>query len=85
MSDNPTAPATAQPGETIRAKWTMDGAATLADAAQRLEDHATRLRSLHEQGWTLTAPVEDDYGHLRDPDGNAGWLDEDPEAPPNGR
>jgi hypothetical protein len=32
------------PGDTIRAKWLMDGATTLAEAADQLVAEATRLR-----------------------------------------
>jgi hypothetical protein len=66
-----------QPGEAIRAKWTMDGATTLEEAAQRLEAFAARLRAAHQQGWTLRGPVEDDYGFVVSPDGDAGWIDDE--------
>lgn len=59
-------------GDIVRAKWTIDGAATLAEAAAKLEDLAAWLRGLHEQGWTFDEPVNDDYGFLVDPDGNTG-------------
>ena len=55
----------------VRAKWLIDGSVTLADAADRLQGAAGRLRAMHEQGWTFTQPVEDDYGFLRKPDGPA--------------
>jgi hypothetical protein len=51
-------------GETIRAKWLMDGATTLEEAAQRLENEAKRLRGLQAAGWRLLDPVKDDYGFL---------------------
>lgn len=63
-------------GDPIRAKWLMDGSTTLAEAAERLERQAALLRSLHAEGWTLTAPIEDDYGFLRDPSGNVGHTDD---------
>jgi len=50
--------------EIIRAKWKMDGANTLSEAAQMLRDEATRLEELEEEGWQLTGPVSDDYGYL---------------------
>lgn len=67
-----TEPSGPQPGDIIRAKWTIDGATTLAEAADRLEGFAARLRDLHQQGWTFVEPVADDYGFLVDPSGNAG-------------
>lgn len=50
--------------EIIRAKWAMDGAATLQEAAQKLRDQSAYLLELSEQGWELTQPVEDDYGFI---------------------
>ena len=50
--------------EIIRAKWAMDGAATLAEAAARLRERAAELDQLHADGWTLQQPVEDDCGFL---------------------
>lgn len=49
----------------VRAKWTMDGARTLSEAAARLERQAADLRQMEEDGWQLTGPVEDDYGFIR--------------------
>lgn len=46
----------------VRAKWTIDGAKTLEEAAQKSEAFATELRRLAKDGWELTAPVSDDYG-----------------------
>lgn len=63
---------TPQPGETLRGKWLMDGATTLDEAAERLEAEARRLRDLAVQGWTLNAPIADDYGFLVDPSGDGG-------------
>lgn len=78
MSDQtatePTGPA---PGDSIRAKWLMDGATTLAEAALGLETFAAHLREIHEKGWTLAGPVQDDYGFLVSPDGDAGPTGED--------
>lgn len=67
----------ATPGDVIRGKWLMDDAATLEEAADRLESYARWLRDLHAAGWTLTEPVRDDYGFLVDPTGNAGNFNED--------
>lgn len=46
----------------IRGSWTMDGAATLVEAARRLRDRATELEWLAEAGWRLEAPVQGDVG-----------------------
>ena len=50
---------------TIRAKWQMDGAATLEDAATKLEAFAQYLRALKAEGWELRAPIDDDYGFCK--------------------
>lgn len=73
-------PDQAQAGGIIRAKWMLDGAETLADAAERARVAAQQLQQLHDAGWTLQAPVEDDYGTLVDPTGNAGSADSEDEA-----
>ena len=49
----------------IRAKWVMDGATTLAEAADRLEGFAKYLRELEVDGKQLTGPVENDYGFYK--------------------
>jgi len=58
---------TPEPGGSIRAKWVMDDAATLAEAADRLEAFAADLRRLAAAGWTLEEPIADDYGTLVGP------------------
>ena len=50
--------------ETIRAKWTMDGANTLKEAAQKLRNYADKLEDLNSKGWELRYKVEDDYGFI---------------------
>ena len=52
----------------IRAKWAMDGARTLAEAAAMLRRYADRLESLERAGWHLMQPVEDDCGLIHRPD-----------------
>jgi hypothetical protein len=56
--------------EIIRAKWTMDGATTLAGAAAMLRAFADELDRKHAEGWTLRQPVDDDYGFLNEPEGH---------------
>jgi hypothetical protein len=49
----------------IRAKWTIDGAETLEDAARMAEKFAASLRGLASEGYELDGPVQDDYGWAR--------------------
>ena len=51
--------------DVVRARWVMDGARTLSEAARKLEAFADELRELEESGWQLVAAVEDDYGVIR--------------------
>lgn len=51
----------------IRAKWVMDGAATLAEAAAKIREFAGQLDRLHAEGWTLQEPIADDYAFLMPP------------------
>jgi hypothetical protein len=54
--------------EIVRAKWTMDGASTVSEAADRLRREADYLLELERDGWQLIQPVEDDYGHIANSD-----------------
>ena len=49
----------------VRAKWSMDGASTLTEAAQKLRSLAEGLLQMEREGWQLTEPVADDYGFIR--------------------
>ena len=49
----------------VRAKWMIDGATTLEDAAAKAGEFAAYLRELAGEGYELTKPVEDDYGFAR--------------------
>lgn len=49
----------------IRAKWSIDGAASLEDAAVMAEGFAAYLRELAREGYELTGPVDDDYEFAR--------------------
>ena len=53
--------------ETFRAKWTCDGATTLAEAAQRAHAFGDWLQSMHDQGYILDGEVSDDYGFYYKP------------------
>ncbi len=46
----------------LRAKWAMDGAETLAEAAQLLRIFADELDALADAGFHLMGPIDDDYG-----------------------
>jgi hypothetical protein len=48
--------------EIVRAKWTIDGAKTLAEAADMAHEFGIYLQTLHDQGYVLRQPIEDDYG-----------------------
>jgi hypothetical protein len=52
------------PTDILRAKWTMDGAETLSEAAKMLRDFADYVEELEREGWQLTEPISDDYGHI---------------------
>lgn len=62
----------AQSGMPVRGKWLMDGAQDLAEASTKLRDYADYLDALAVRGWSLASVIEDDYGFLVDPDGDAG-------------
>ena len=49
---------------TVRAKWMMDGATTLAEAAARFRERADELDQLARRGFELEQAVQDDYGFL---------------------
>jgi hypothetical protein len=48
----------------LRAKWTMDGATTLAEAAARFRARAGDLDELARAGFELEQPVNDDYAFI---------------------
>ena len=48
----------------MRAKWTMDGATTLAQAAARHRGRAEELEELARAGFELEQEVVDDYAFL---------------------
>jgi hypothetical protein len=54
--------------EIIRAKWIMDGAKTLPEAAAMVREFANYLDSLTAEGYELRAEVNDDYGFIYKPD-----------------
>lgn len=49
---------------TVRAKWCLDGAKTLAEAAKKLRDFADELEKMDKAGVTLLEPISDDYGFI---------------------
>ena len=46
----------------IRAKWSMDGAKTLSQAAKKLRKQADALERMEVQGWQLTGTIDNDWG-----------------------
>ena len=48
----------------LRAKWCMDGAATLSQAAAKLRAFADEVEELEREGWQLTQPICDDYAFI---------------------
>ena len=52
----------------IRAKWIMDGATTLEEAAKMLRGFANYLERMGREGWLLRNPIDDDWGFIYNPD-----------------
>jgi len=48
----------------IRAKWSIDGAKTIKEIAEKLRGFADYVESLDFE-WTLTDEVDDDYAFLK--------------------
>jgi hypothetical protein len=48
----------------IRAKWSLDGASTLAEAAEMARELADNLETLEREGWQLDSPIRDDWGFV---------------------
>jgi hypothetical protein len=51
--------------ETIRAKWSMDGATTLDEAIEKLHEFIEVLRQYKRDGFELIETINDDYGFLK--------------------
>lgn len=67
--------------DVIRAKWAVDGASTLPEAADRLHGYAEELERAHRQGYRLRGPVEDDHGFVYHTDPQRhGRMGEDPDV-----
>jgi hypothetical protein len=49
----------------IRGKWILDGADTLADAAEMARAYADFLEELSAQGYELRSTIDDDYGFAK--------------------
>jgi len=55
--------------KTIRGKWLFDGATSIEEMAEQLEEKAAYLRELDDGGWELSdTEVRADYAHLSPPD-----------------
>jgi hypothetical protein len=51
--------------EIIRGKWCMDGAKTIDEAIEKLNEMIEYLNELKLEGWELIDEIDDDYGFLR--------------------
>lgn len=47
----------------LRAKWSLDGAATMEEAAAKARELADRIDEWRREGYALTQPIYDDYGY----------------------
>lgn len=48
----------------VTAKWTINGAKILTEAANKLRAYADELQQMEKNGWQLTGTVEGDYGFI---------------------
>lgn len=48
----------------IRAKWSLDGCATIDEIIERLKQQIEEYKQLKEEGWELKEKIDDDYGFL---------------------
>lgn len=48
----------------VRAKGTMDGSKTLAEAAKKLRFFADWLEARAQEGWQVDGVIADDFGYL---------------------
>lgn len=48
----------------LRAKWMFDGAKTLDEVIQKLNEHIEYIEQLKRDGWELIDKVSDDYGPM---------------------
>lgn len=51
--------------EIIRCKWQGDGAKTLDELIEKLQEFIKHIRLLKAEGWELVTPMEDDYGFIK--------------------
>lgn len=51
----------------VRAKWTLDGAASIDQIIEKLRNEIRYYETLRESGWELVQAIDDDYGWLRHP------------------
>lgn len=49
----------------IRGRWSLDGARTLADAAEMAREQAAYFEQLIDAGYELEGIIDDDYGVAR--------------------
>jgi hypothetical protein len=58
----------------IRAKWSIDGAKSLQEAARYLREFAYEVQRYHDAGYQLRGAIGEDYGFIFHPDGGVGPL-----------
>ncbi len=51
----------------IRGKWVYDGAASIDEMIERLQQTIAYLRQLKADGWVVRERIDDDYAFLRPP------------------
>ncbi len=49
---------------TVRAKWILDGASTIDEIIDKLENEIKYYRGLKADGWEVDGRVDDDWGFL---------------------
>lgn len=50
--------------EIVRGKWILEGASSMTQMIDNLENFIEYMKQLRESGFELAYPVEDDYGYL---------------------
>ena len=51
--------------DVVRARWVLEGVASLAEAAANLRAFAADLEELEREGWQLVGQMEGDRGVIR--------------------
>lgn len=54
----------AEDEEIVRGKWILEGASSMTQMIDNLENFIEYMKQLRESGFELVYPIEDDYGYL---------------------